>query len=158
MAQNQFQQFIKDNNINSVDIIPTPQSTRTATEAAAIHNVPVAAIVKSLLLKSPVKFYLFLVPGDKRIDFDRAALLVDDSPLRMATADEVKEVTGYSIGGVPPFGHKIKLKTVILDGFPDDTIIPAAGAHNAVFKTTKNTLCQILKETGIEYISENIDI
>jgi prolyl-tRNA editing enzyme YbaK/EbsC (Cys-tRNA(Pro) deacylase) len=60
--------------------------------------------------------------------------------------EEVKLVTGYSIGGVPPFGHNTKIKTVIWEGFPENgVVVPAAGAGNAVFKVDITKLRQIIE-------------
>jgi len=130
---NLFEQYIKDNNLD-IELIQTDESTRTAQDAANTHHVPVSNIVKSLLTKVNDKFVLYLVPGDKRLNLDEIGG-------RMATADEVKEITGYSIGGVPPFGHKVKLETHIIDGFDRDKILLAAGGKpNIIFKISLKEL------------------
>jgi prolyl-tRNA editing enzyme YbaK/EbsC (Cys-tRNA(Pro) deacylase) len=55
------------------EILVSDEPTKTAQQAADVHGVPVAAIVKSILLKAEDEFVLFLVPGDKRIDLEIAA-------------------------------------------------------------------------------------
>ena len=127
---------------HKLDITPvkSKQATTTAKEAAEAHGVSVSNIVKSLLVReSNREFVLYLCPGDKRLELSEGA--------RMAKADEVKKVTGHSIGGVPPFGHKTSLKTVIVDGF--DGAAPlwaAAGAADTNFKTSLPELVTVFKK------------
>lgn len=142
MAVSQFKTFCEEHDIQ-VEILETSESTRTAAEAAAVHGVEVAAIVKSILTKAGDKFILFLVPGDKRLDFEKVKAQVG-ADVRLATPDEVKEQTGYSIGGVPPFAHTHKIEIRIEEGFPEGTVIPAAGAHNACFKISLPELKTII--------------
>ncbi len=134
---NLFEQYIKDNNID-IELLETDESTRTAQDAANTHHVPVSNIVKSLLTKIGENFVLYLVPGDKRLDLESIGG-------RMANADEVKEITGYSIGGVPPFGHITKLETRIMDGFDSENILLAAGGKpNIIFKITLEELKKLI--------------
>ncbi|KKR06202.1 MAG: YbaK/prolyl-tRNA synthetase associated region [candidate division WS6 bacterium GW2011_GWF2_39_15] len=144
MAYDTFKKYVEDSRIQ-VDIIVTSEPTKTAVQAAQVHNVPVSNIVKSLLVKIDGGYKLFLVPGDKRLDLEKLAMRFGTDDIRMANADEVKDVTGYSIGGVPPFGHKHKLETYIEEGF-DSTreLIAAGGAGNAVFRITLAYLKEII--------------
>lgn len=135
MAVSQFQTYLNENGLSDITVEITDEPTRTAQEAAKVHNVPVCNIVKSLLAKCDSGFVLFLVPGDKRLDLEWAKSEFGFKDVRMANPDEVKEITGYSIGGVPPFGHLVELKTVIVDGFDESSeLVAAAGAGNAVFR------------------------
>lgn len=134
MAVEQFQTFLHKHNLE-YEVIVSKEPTRTAVEAAEVHDVPVSSIVKSMLLYIDGSFVLFLVPGDRRLDLDLIKKERNAKEVRLATPDEVKLVTGYSIGGVPPFGHTTKIPTVITQGFDQEAIVvPAAGAGNAVFK------------------------
>jgi Cys-tRNA(Pro) deacylase len=140
----QFAKKIKQQNIK-VEIIETKEPTTTAQQAADIHGVPVSNIVKSLVVKVGKNFKVFLVPGDKRLDFDQLKVQFDSEKVRMATPDEVKEITGYSIGGVPPFGHKRKLDTYIVEGFnKNKVLLAAAGSGNAIFKIGYEELREIV--------------
>ena len=135
---NRFEQYLKQNKISDISIITSEEDTNTAEQAANTHNVPVSNIVKSLVVKTDNEFVLYLVPGDKRLDMERVGG-------RMANAEEVKEITGYSIGGVPPFGHTTKLKTYIVDGFNKDEIVVAAGGKpNTVFKIALKRLKELI--------------
>ncbi len=123
-----FLEFVKKHKLN-ITPVKSERATTTAKEAAEAHGVPVSNIVKSLLVReADGNFVIYLCPGDRRLDLKKGA--------RMANAGEVKEITGHSIGGVPPFGHKRKLKTVIVDGFdPEVPLWAAAGAADTNFET-----------------------
>lgn len=134
---NLFQEYIQKNNID-IQLIETTEPTRTAQEAATTHNVPISNIVKSLLVKKDNTFELYLVPGNTKLDLETIGGV-------MANAEEVKNITGYSIGGVPPFGHKNKLVTHIVEGFnPDEDLLAAGGKPNIVFKITLEKLKTLL--------------
>ncbi|MFH1547538.1 MAG: YbaK/EbsC family protein [bacterium] len=134
MSVDLFKRYCQENGID-VETIQEGSSTHTARDSAENYGVGLNQIVKSLLLKVGDEFCIFLISGDKRLDFDMLKERFGKE-IRMATAEEVKEVTGYSIGGVPPFGHKSKLTTYIEDGFPiDGELFAAAGNIDAVFKT-----------------------
>lgn len=135
---NLFEKYLKENNITDISLIISVNDTHTAQQAADTHNVPISNIVKSLIVKTNNEFALYLIPGDRRLDLNRVGG-------RMANAEEVREITGYSIGGVPPFGHKTKLKTYIEDGFNENEILVAAGGKpNAVFKITLEKLKELI--------------
>jgi len=135
MAIETFKQYLIENKINEIEILVSVESTRTAQEAANTHNVPVCNIVKSLLVRIDDSFKMFLVPGDRRLDIDYLKKEYNTENVTMANADEVKEITGFSIGGVPPFGHKNSIPTIIVDGFDKNSLlVAAAGSQNSVFK------------------------
>jgi Cys-tRNA(Pro) deacylase len=134
MATNTFQHYLEQHNL-PIHIDISEATTHTAQDAATANGVQVKDIVKSLLLHIDGQFVLYLVPGDRRIDLETVKRERQATAVRMATADEVKQVTGYSIGGVPPFGHTQKIPTVIDEGFDSNgTLIAAAGAQNATFR------------------------
>ncbi|WP_187971566.1 YbaK/EbsC family protein [Aquibium microcysteis] len=125
-----------------VEIRRMGESTRTAEEAAAQCGVSVGQIVKSLIFKGETsgKLYLFLVSGDKRLDAARAAALTGET-LGRADPREIRDRTGFAIGGVSPLGH---LEPI--DAYADETLTgydivwAAAGAHDAVFSAEPNAL------------------
>jgi prolyl-tRNA editing enzyme YbaK/EbsC (Cys-tRNA(Pro) deacylase) len=146
MAVKDFKAFLEANNLD-IQIIETTDATKTAAEAAQVHGVPVSNIVKSLLLKVDDSFKLFLTPGDRRVDMEKVKKDFGALQVRMADADEVKEMTGYSIGGVPPFGHPKRIETHIVDGFDGSIeLVAAAGSGNSVFRITMSALKDILSK------------
>jgi prolyl-tRNA editing enzyme YbaK/EbsC (Cys-tRNA(Pro) deacylase) len=145
MAYGTFQKYL-DSQILKYTIVVSDEDTKTATQAAQVHNVPVSNIVKSLLVWVNGSFKLFLVPGDRRLDLESVKARFKTDDIRMANAKEVKDITGYSIGGVPPFGHSTKIETYIEDGFDVNTVlVAAAGSGNSVFKISYSELEKIVR-------------
>ena len=88
-------------------------SARTAEDAALSLNCQVGAIVKSLLLRANDNFILCLVSGDKRCSLNKIKKIINIRDVSMADAEQVKNQTGFSIGGVSPIGHMKKINILI---------------------------------------------
>jgi prolyl-tRNA editing enzyme YbaK/EbsC (Cys-tRNA(Pro) deacylase) len=117
-------------------------STRTAVDAAAACGVTVGQIVKSLVFTGADsgKPYLFLVSGDNRVNEKGVARHLGEK-LKRPDADAVRALTGYAIGGIPPFGHASALATYMdADLLKYDVIWAAAGTPKAVFRTEPGKL------------------
>jgi prolyl-tRNA editing enzyme YbaK/EbsC (Cys-tRNA(Pro) deacylase) len=97
----------------SLKIVCLEQTARTAQDAATALGCSVGAIVKSLLFSAGDNFVLCLVSGDKRCSLNRLKKILDEKDVSMANPDDVKKITGYTIGGVSPVGHLSKLKIYI---------------------------------------------
>jgi len=129
-----------------LSVVELENSAKTALDAANSLNCEVGAIVKSLLIKIENDFLLCLVSGDKRCSLNKLKKISEKKNVRMASADEVKSQTGYTIGGVSPVGHINKIQIFIdnsLSRFKD--IFAAAGHPNAIFKINYEKLIQITK-------------
>ena len=129
-----------------LEVICLEQSARTAQDAATALGCDVGAIVKSLLFKAGDKFILGLVAGDKRCSLNKLKKILNEKDVSMASPDQVKENTGYTIGGVSPVGHLKECEIFIdetLVRFND--IFGAAGHPNAVFKIDYNNLINMTK-------------
>ena len=125
-------------------VVELENSARTAKDAANSLNCEVGAIVKSLLLKIDNNFLLCLIAGDKRCSLNKIKKIKNSKNVRMASAEEVKEQTGYTIGGVSPVGHKYKLEILIdssLNRFK--AIFAAAGHPNCIFEINYDDLKKI---------------
>jgi len=103
------EKFLK-NFDQSLEVIVLENSARTAQDAATALACDVGAIVKSLLFKAENTFILCLVAGDKRCSLNKLKKVKDKKDISMASPEEVKTQTGYTIGGVSPVGHLEKLK------------------------------------------------
>src|SRR5581483_4640412 len=111
------------------------QPTRTAEEAAAACGVTVGQIVKSLVFLGAQsgKPYLLLVSGVNRVDEKGVAAHLGEALVR-PDANKVRDLTGYAIGGIPPFGHATAIATYIdRDLLGYDVVWAAAGTPRAVF-------------------------
>jgi prolyl-tRNA editing enzyme YbaK/EbsC (Cys-tRNA(Pro) deacylase) len=116
-------------------------SARTAVEAASALGVPVGAIVKSLVFTADGEPLLVLASGDHQVDTAAVAALIGVERVRRADADLVREVTGFSIGGVAPIAHPQPLQTVIDTHLASFAVIwAAAGTPHSVFSTTYDEL------------------
>ena len=119
----------------SLEVIVLENSARTAKDAAIASGCDVGAIVKSLLFKTGDNFTLCLVAGDKRCSLNKLKKIKNIKDISMASPEEVKTQTGYTIGGVSPVGHLNKLEIFIdksLERFNE--LFAAAGHPNCVFK------------------------
>ena len=130
----------------NLTVVELEDSAKTALDAANSLNCEVGAIVKSLLIKIENDFLLCLVSGDKRCSLNKLKKISEKKNVRMASADEVKSQTGYTIGGVSPVGHINKIQIFIdnsLSRFKD--IFAAAGHPNVIFKINFEKLIHITK-------------
>ena len=120
------------------------QTARTANDAATALGCKVGAIVKSLLFRREKSFVLCLVSGDKKCSLNKLKKILGEKDVSMANADQVKEITGYTIGGVSPIGHLTKVNILIdnnLARFED--IFAAAGHPNCIFKINFEQLLKL---------------
>ena len=116
-------------------MIVLEQTARTANDAATALGCKVGAIVKSLLFKAGDSYVLCLVSGDKRCSLNKLKKILDEKDVSMANPEEVKRITGYTIGGVSPTGHLTKTKIYIDENLENfKSIFAAAGHPNAVFE------------------------
>lgn len=129
-----------------LDVRVFDESTHTAADAAATVDAELGQIVKSLVFVAPaddggLEPIICLVSGPNRVDLARLALVIGERDLRRATAREAQELTGFVIGGIPPFGHVRSIRTVM---DPDlgrfQVVWAAAGTPTAVFAVPPGTL------------------
>ena len=111
------------------------KTARTAKEAANALNCEEGAIVKSLVFKSETGFLICLVSGDKRCSLNKLKKVISKKDVSMASADDVKAQTGFTIGGVSPVGHINDLNIIIDKTLERFQIVYAAAGHpNSIFK------------------------
>ena len=128
-AEKSLKQFNPD-----LKVIVLEQSARTANDAATALGCKVGAIVKSLLFKAGDSYFLCLVSGDKRCSLNKLKKILDEKDVSMANPDDVKKITGYTIGGVSPTGHLTKIKIFIDENLGRfSKVFAAAGHPKAVF-------------------------
>lgn len=136
-------EYLKERDVQ-IEIRELPSSTRTAQLAADAVGAPLGSIVKSLVFNADGKAILALVSGDQRAHAMKIARLVGASQARIAKANEVREQTGYAIGGVPPIAHDAQLETLIDETLMRfKTVWAAAGTPNAVFEIETTKLIEL---------------
>ena len=98
-------------------VIELEVHARTSQQAADALGVTVGQIVKSLVFVShrqdgTAEPILCLVSGSNRVDVALLAAVIGRSDVRRATAKEANELTGFVIGGIPPFGHDHRIREI----------------------------------------------
>ena len=132
-------------------VIVLEQLATTAQMAAEALGVEVGRIVKSLVFRGADsgRPYLLLVSGANRVHEKRTGRLIGE-PLQRSDADFVKQHTGFSIGGVSPYGHPAPLATYVDEGLlAFETVWAAAGNPRSVFEVAAHDL---MRTTGAQQI------
>ena len=139
------QKFIAQFN-PKLKVLTLNTTARTAKDAAESLGCEAGAIVKSLVFRAEDTFLICLVAGDKRCSLNKLKKIINKKDVCMANADEVKNSTGFSIGGVAPVAHLKKLNILIdhsLSRFQN--VFGAAGHPNSIFEIEYNQLVQMTK-------------
>ena len=142
----------------TLEVVQFDESTHTAAEAAAALGAELGQIVKSLVFVIPAagspEPVLCLVAGHNQVDLARLAAITSAPDIRRATAREAHDLTGFSIGGIPPIGTE-RVVRVIMD--PDlgryPVVWAAAGLPTAVFGVPPGTL-RILSNAMVAPIAD----
>jgi len=128
----------------NLKIIVLDTTARTAKDAANSLKCELGSIVKSLVFRAENDFLICLVAGDKRCSLNKLKKILNKKDVSMANADQVKENTGFAIGGVAPVGHLKKLNIIVdksLNRFK--YVYGAAGHPDCVFKITYDELIKL---------------
>ena len=136
-----------------IEVRTLSASTRSAAEAAAAVGCGEGQIVKSLVFTADGRQMICLCAGDRRVDPTRLA-----PAARPAKADEVRDATGFAIGGVPPLGHDRPLKTIVdasLRRF--ETVWAAAGTPRSVFNVRTDDLIAAIEDAEVRDVAEPMD-
>ena len=129
---------------NALKLIVLKKTARTAVDAANALECELGAIIKSLVFKTEEEFFVCLVSGDKRCSLNKLKKILNKKDVSMANAIQVKENTGFSIGGVAPTGYLKKLNIIVdisLSRF--DYVYGAAGHPDCIFKITYPKLVKL---------------
>jgi prolyl-tRNA editing enzyme YbaK/EbsC (Cys-tRNA(Pro) deacylase) len=130
-----------------IEVRTLSDSARTAALAAAALGVEVGQIVKSLVFVRAEEPVMVLCAGDRRVDAERLGL-------RPAPAERVREVTGFSIGGIPPLGHSTELETTIDESLRRfDVVWAAAGTPHDVFAVKTDALIGAIPGARVTSVS-----
>ena len=132
-----------------VEIRELADSTRTAQEAADAVGAELGQIVKSLVFMDGDSALLCLCAGDRRVD---TAKLGED--VRQAKGEEVREATGFAIGGVPPLGHERPVRTVVDESLRRfETVWCAGGTPHAVFPVETERLIAAVPDAQVREVT-----
>jgi prolyl-tRNA editing enzyme YbaK/EbsC (Cys-tRNA(Pro) deacylase) len=130
-----------------IEVRTLSASARTALLAAEALEVEVGQIVKSLVFLRHGEPVMVLCAGDRRVDADRLGLA-------RAPVDQVRELTGFSIGGIPPLGHDVELPTTIDQSLRRfDVVWAAAGTPHDVFAVRTEALIDAIPGAEVTVVS-----
>ncbi|MEO8744633.1 MAG: YbaK/EbsC family protein [Candidatus Dormiibacterota bacterium] len=142
MPVNRFETWLADSNIG-VEVKEFPAGTRTAVDAARAVGCEVGQIVKSLVFIAAGRPVVALVSGANRLDEKRLGAVAGE-PVTKADAETARAATGYSIGGVPPFGHATEVPVFMdRDLAGHRTVWAAAGRPDSVFEIAPERLREL---------------
>jgi len=125
-------------------VVTLDESTRTSQLAADALGCTLAEIAKSIVFKGGEQAVVVVISGDKRVDAKKVSELIGFN-VASADADTVKAITGYTIGGVPPFPHDARVKVLLdrsLTRF--EKVWAAAGTPNSVINLNVEQLMDIV--------------
>ena len=136
-----------------------PTGTRTAVDAARAVGCDVGQIVKSLVFVAGGNPVIALVSGANRLDETRLGAAAG-KPVTKADAEIARTATGYSIGGVPPFGHATELPVFMdRDLLAHPVVWAAAGRPDSVFEIEPERLRDLSKATVVDLkITGQLDV
>jgi prolyl-tRNA editing enzyme YbaK/EbsC (Cys-tRNA(Pro) deacylase) len=139
---NRFESWLSTADLG-VTVKEFPQGTRTAIDAARAVGCEVGQIVKSLVFVAGGRPVVALVSGANRLDERRLAAVAGE-PVAKADAGTVRSATGYSIGGVPPFGHATEVPVFMDRDLLGYGVVWAAGGRpDSVFEIQPDRLREL---------------
>jgi len=129
-------------------------------QAASDRNQRPEQVVRSILFQvRPEEFVMVLMAGREQVDWRSLRKLVGRSRMRMATEDEVLEVTGYRIGTVSPLGMKRQVRVLIDSSvLKEEEISIGSGVSNTAIILKSADLRRALGEAEvISFVEDNSD-
>lgn len=131
---------------------------RSIEEAAEKRGVPVAAVLKTLVVRIEEGSYAFvLVPGDRAIDWAKLRGHLAVRRLSLPDADEAREVTGYERGTITPFGSTRAWPVVADARVMDFEVVSiGGGAHGVSVSIAPGSLCEHLNADVVD-VTKSLD-
>ena len=129
---------------------------KSSTEAATEIGCELEEIAKSIVLKSETgNYYLFICSGIHKVDIKKAGLLISED-LKVAKPSEIRDFTGFAIGGVSPLGHKNKIAKIYDDYLVNlDLVYAAAGTPKHVLRCKPDQLLKKTMGIALDFIKES---
>ena len=144
-------EFLKSKNVD-FRVIELAEEPRSAADVERLFGCPLKQVLKTLVFTGE-KPVMVVLQGDKRVDLEKLKRLTNQSTLRMANPNEVKEITGYSIGGVTFLGVNGIEKIIDSKVFEEETVSIGSGKAIIGIEMKTSVLKEIFDGT-IEEISE----
>lgn len=128
-----------------VELLEFNDTVETVEKASVLSNTPPSGIVKTILAKTSKEYVVFIVRGDRKIDFKKASKALSSS-ITLATPREVKEVLGVEIGAVTPISDRVRRLRVIMDPeiLEKEEILCGGGGLNKLYRVNTRALVGFL--------------
>jgi prolyl-tRNA editing enzyme YbaK/EbsC (Cys-tRNA(Pro) deacylase) len=154
LNERDLENFLKERKVE-FELAKFEENVISSEKAASQTN---GVIVKNILLICDNNPLLCILLGKDKIDFDKIRREIGCKDIRLAKAREVKDITGYDIGAVPPIAHKQKIRRIVdkkIDELKKDEVIYCGGgSHYHLLKIRKENLLKVLGDIEIKDISE----
>ncbi len=148
--------FLKDQNIDYEEL--SHQPVYTSEEAAGIRGLSMSEGTKSLLVKVDGTFYLFIIPGNKRLNSKKVKQLLAAKKLRFATKEEVQEIMHCEVGACYPFGNLIGITQFVDEIFvKNECISLSPGTHTKSIRMKWKDYQKSIQPTLADLCSEDTD-
>lgn len=123
------------------------ESVETVDEASRASGAPPSDIVKTLLLIVDGRPMAVLIPGDRKLDYRKLSDLMKASKIRMASPDEITELTGLMPGGLTPLSECIRGLKVVVDSSvaSKDRVWAGGGTPTSLVQVSVRDLLRVLK-------------
>lgn len=144
--------FLETNQIQA-QILQFDQDVATSDQAAGLEKTH--PVVKSILLCVGEKdFVLAVLEATRKVSLNKVRALTGEKNIRLATAEEVEQVTGYPVGGVPPISI-YGVKTYIDPRIQDHAwVVCGGGTKRALLKIQSADIIEWAFEPQIVDVSE----
>jgi len=118
----------------------------TVDESVQHSPVEKDQIIKTLIFRASEGFIAVMCPGDKRVDEEKLEEIAGEA--RMAKPGEVKEETGYIVGGVSPFD--LDIPVYASDEIPEGEVRPAGGSRVIGVKIEREELFDLINPQVVD--------
>lgn len=153
LNEKDLEKFLKERNVE-FELIKFEENVTTSEKAASQTS---GVIVKSILLICDNQPILCILLGKDKIDLEKIRKEINCKEVRLAKAKEVKEISGYDIGALPPVAHKQNIRIIVdkkVSELSDSEIIYCGGgSHYHLLKIKKRDLLKVLEKLDIKYVS-----
>lgn len=146
--------FIKTNKL-SAKVFPLTKDVSTSYKAAAALGLGIDAIVKSILLMtSEQEPVLVILLGKDKIDFQKVKKIIGAKDVLLAEPEEVLEITGYEVGGVPPISI-YGIRTLVDKGVAEkEEVVCGGGTPEKLMKIKVHEILEFGEDISIENVKK----
>jgi Ala-tRNA(Pro) deacylase len=129
----EIENLLQKNNIKFESLEHKP--VFTSEQAAKVRKTKLRQGAKALLFKTDKGYMMAVVSAAKEIDTEKLKKLLVSKKIRLATPEEVEEITGLEIGAVPPFANLFDLELYVDKSLTKIQVIAFnAGTHENSIK------------------------